>query len=331
MKAYVVEQYGKDATLTEKDVTLEQMGNYDLKIKVEGTSLNPLDTKMFLGHVAAAPATGILQGDVTGKIIEIGESVTSFSIGDHVIAFGGGLGNRSGALAEKMLVPEKMAVLRPENLDIATAGCLPVISLTAMEVLKERAAVHQGMRLYVAGGTGGVGHLVGQLAKHYGCDVTASASNDEKATWLEQHGIRPHRYRDESAEQLLARLGHDGFDVIVDTVGGDHLQESFILAKERGKIISIATRTTQDLTMMHSKALTLEAVFVALPLLKGKEQEMLRQQEHLAEVARLVADGVIDLVIEEQVPRQLDALNAAYQTFDQRSHFGKISIVTDFS
>ena len=116
----------------------------------------------------------------------------------------------------------------------------------------------------------GVGHLVGQLAKHYGCDVTASASSDEKATWLEQHGIRPHRYRDESAEQLLARLGHDGFDVIVDTVGGDHLQESFILAKERGKIISIATRTTQDLTPMHSKALTLEAVFVALPLLKGK-------------------------------------------------------------
>ena len=125
---------------------------------------------------------------------------------------------------------------------------------------------------------------------------------------------------------LLERLGHDGFDVIIDTVGGDHLQESFILAKERGKIISIATRTTQDLTLMHSKALTLEAVFVALPLLKGKEEEMLQQKKHLAEVARLVADGVIDLVIEEHVPRQIDALNAAYQTFDQRSHFGKVSI-----
>ena len=144
MKAYVVEQYGKDAALTEKDVTLGQTGNYDLKIKVEGTSLNPLDTKMFFGHVAAAPVTGILQGDVTGTIIEIGESVTSFSVGDHVIAFGGGLGNRSGALAEEMLVPEQMAVLRPDNLDIATAGCLPVISLTAMEVLKERAAVQSG-------------------------------------------------------------------------------------------------------------------------------------------------------------------------------------------
>jgi len=54
---------------------------------------------------------------------------------------------------------------------------------------------------------------------------------------------------------------------------------------------------------------------------------MVRQQQHLAEVAQLVADGVIDLVIEEQVPRQLDALNAAYQTFDQRSHFGKISVL----
>ncbi|MFZ0076294.1 MAG: zinc-binding dehydrogenase [Exiguobacterium undae] len=326
MKAFVVEQYGKNAALTEKDVTLDQTGNYDLKIKVEGTSLNPLDTKMFFGHVAAAPSTGILQGDVTGIVIETGKSVTSFSIGDHVIAFGGGLGNRSGALAEEMLVPEQMAVHRPEHLDVATAGCLPVISLTAMEVLKERAAVYPGMRLYVAGGTGGVGHLVGQLAKHYGCDVTASAANDEKATWLDEHGIRPHRYREESAEQLLKRLGHDGFDVIIDTVGGDHLQESFILAKERGKIISIATRTTQDLTPMHSKALTLEAVFVALPLLKGKEEEMLQQKKHLAEVAQLVADGVINLVIEEHVPRQIDALNAAYQTFDQRSHFGKVSI-----
>ena len=79
---------------------------------------------------------------------------------------------------------------------------------------------------------------------------------------------------------------------------------------------------------MHSKALTLEAVFVALPLLKGKEEEMLRQKKHLAEVAQLVADGVIELVIEEHVPRQIDALNAAYQTFDQRSHFGKVSITT---
>jgi NADPH2:quinone reductase len=60
--------------------------------------------------------------------------------------------------------------------------------------------------------------------------------------------------------------------------------------------------------------------------LKGKEEEMLRQKKHLAEVVQLVADGVIDLVIEEHVSREIDSLNAAYHLFDQRSHFGKVSI-----
>ncbi|WP_214845913.1 MULTISPECIES: zinc-binding dehydrogenase [unclassified Exiguobacterium] len=326
MKAFVVDQYGTDATLTEKDVTLAETGHYDLRVRVTGTSLNPLDTKMFFGHVAATPTTGILQGDVTGEIIEIGSSVTTFSVGDHVIAFGGGLGERSGALGEEMLVPESMAVLKPAALRSEIAGCLPVIGLTAMEALKERAMVQHGMRLYVVGGTGGVGHLVVQLAKHYGCDVTASAANDEKANWLEGHGIQVHRYRDETSEALLERVAPDGFDVVIDTVGGDHLQESFVLAKERGKIISIATRTTQDLTQMHSKALTLEALFVALPLLKGKADEMRRQQEHLTEVAGLVADGTIELRIDSRVPRQVEALNEAYKTFDQHSHFGKVSV-----
>ncbi|KTR60562.1 alcohol dehydrogenase [Exiguobacterium indicum] len=326
MRAFVVDQYGKDASLTEKDVTPEKAGKHELRVQIEGSSINPLDTKMFFGHVAAASTTGILQGDVTGKVIEIGEGVTSFSIGDRIVAFGGGLGTRAGALAEEMLVPEQMAVLRPEGVSAEVAGCLPVIGLTAMEMLKERIAITPGIRVYVAGGTGGVGHLTVQLARHYGCDVTASASSDEKAAWLEAKGIRVHRYKEESAESLLKRLDLDGFDVIIDTVGGDHLQESFILAKERGRIISIATRTTQDLTMMHSKALSLEAVFVALPLLKGKADEMKQQQRHLSELIHLVEEGTVEIRIEEQIPYERDALNDLYQRFDQTSHFGKVSV-----
>ncbi len=195
-----------------------------------------------------------------------------------------------------------------------------------MEILKERIAITPGIRVYVAGGTGGVGHLTVQLARHYGCDVTASASSDEKAAWLEAKGIHVHRYKEESAETLLKRLDLDGFDVIIDTVGGDHLQESFILAKERGRIISIATRTTQNLTMMHSKALSLEAVFVALPLLKGKVEEMKQQQRHLSELMHLVKEGMIEIRIEEQIPYERDALNDLYQRFDRTSHFGKVSV-----
>lgn len=326
MKAFVVNQYGQDAAWTEKDVTPEKTGKYELRIQVEGSSINPLDTKMFFGHVAAASTTGILQGDVTGQVIEIGEGVTSFSIGDRVVAFGGGLGTRAGALAEEMLVPEQMAVLRPDGMSAEVAGCLPVIGLTAMEILKERISIRPGIRVYVAGGTGGVGHLTVQLARHYGCDVTASASSDEKAEWLEAKGIQVHRYKEETVEALLERLNLDGFDVIIDTVGGNHLQESFILAKERGQVISIATRTTQDLTMMHNKALSLEAVFVALPLLKGKMDAMKQQQSHLKELVQLVGEGTIDIRIEEQVPYTLEALNELYRRFDRTSHFGKVSV-----
>ncbi len=77
---------------------------------------------------------------------------------------------------------------------------------------------------------------------------------------------------------------------------------------------------------MHSKALSLEAVFVALPLLKGKVEEMKQQQRHLSELMHLVKEGMIEIRIEEQIPYERDALNDLYQRFDQTSHFGKVSV-----
>ncbi len=77
---------------------------------------------------------------------------------------------------------------------------------------------------------------------------------------------------------------------------------------------------------MHSKALSLEAVFVALPLLKEKVDEMKRQQHHLAELIHLVKEGAIEIRIEEQIPYERDVLNDLYQRFDQTSHFGKVSV-----
>ncbi|WP_114572072.1 zinc-binding dehydrogenase [Exiguobacterium flavidum] len=326
MKAFAVDTYGEQARFMEQEIEPGPLAPDEIRIKVEASSINPLDTKMFTGKVAVAPENGVLQGDVTGTVVAIGTDVTAFEVGDAIIAYGGGLGKRGGALAEQMDVPAVLAIKKPDALAWEVAGALPIIGLTAMEALKERAKVEPGMRVYVAGGTGGVGHLVVQLAKHFGCDVTASASSEEKAAWLQKRGVRIHLYKQETAEALLERLGHDGFDVIIDTVGGDHLQESFKLARDRGRIVSIATRTTQDLTPMHSKALALEAMFVALPLLKGKQEEMKTQSDHLQSVANLAANGTIEVVIEKTVERTIDSLQAAYEAFDNESHFGKVVV-----
>jgi len=152
--------------------------------------------------------------DFAGTVEAVGEGVTEFSVGDEVYGCAGGLADLKGALAEYMVVDTKLIAPKPKTLSMRQAAALPLVAITAYEGL-ERVGTLKDKNILVHGGTGGVGHVAVQLAKHHGANVFSTISKDAQADIVKSYGATPINYKSENVEDYVAKhTGGNGFMLI---------------------------------------------------------------------------------------------------------------------
>ncbi|WP_027849099.1 zinc-dependent alcohol dehydrogenase family protein [Marinospirillum minutulum] len=298
MRAMIIRKPGDYSVFEAADMPEPTAGKGQVRIKVKATSINPLELKIREGLVAAGPDyPAILNADVGGIIDQVGEGVSHFEVGDAVIGCAGGLKGNQGALANFMLADERLITHAPTNLALEEASVLPLVFMTAWTALVERCNIQNGEKVLIHGGTGGVGHVAIQLAKSRGAEVYTTVSSDEKAAIAKSLGAdEVINYKKEAVEDYVQRLTDGkGFSVVFDTVGGKSLDDSFAAASIKGQVVSINTRSTHDLSLMHGKSLTLHVVFRALPLLTGLGIES--ERARLAALVQLVEKGQLKPLI----------------------------------
>ncbi|WP_341976381.1 NADP-dependent oxidoreductase [Microbacterium sp. LWO13-1.2] len=240
MRAFILSKY--KTPLHEADVPEPVVGEHDILVRVQAAGLNPLDEKIRLGEFTAIlpyrlPIT--LGHDVAGVVIRVGAAVRRFTPGDEVYARTHD--GRIGGFAERIAIHEDDAALKPASIIMDEAGSLPLVALTAWQALVEIGDVHAGQKVLVHAGAGGVGSIAIQLAKHLGAYVatTASASN---ASFVRELGAdRVIDYRSEDFEQALS-----GYDLVIDSLGGENLEKSLRVLRPGGKAISIAGPPTPE-------------------------------------------------------------------------------------
>ena len=295
MKAIIIEQFGSPETFKAVDLATPDVLPHHVLIQVAATSVNPVDYKIRQGVAAdIAPSfPAVLHGDVAGTIVAVGASVDQFNVGDEVYACAGGVKGTSGALAEYMLADVRLVARKPKSLTMAEAAALPLVSITAWEGLIDRAKVQPGQKVLVYGATGGVGHIGVQLAKWAGATVYALVSSDKKAAIAHRLGADiTINYQHQPVEEFVAEhTDAQGFDVVFDTVGNDNLQNAFKAAKLNGTVVSIVSLSQQDLTLLHSKGLTLHLVFMLIPMLFNVDRA--HHGEILSKLAQIVDEGKI--------------------------------------
>ncbi len=301
MRAMVIDQFGEPDVFHPADLPVPEVPPGHLLIRVAASSVNPVDTKIRNGRLQAIapPRPAILHGDVAGTVAAVGEGVTEFTEGDAVYACAGGVGRRQGALAEFMLAEAALVAKAPAGLSPLQAAALPLVAITAWEALIDKADVQAGETVLLFGGTGGVGHIGLQLCKWRGAKVVATASTPGKVDLARQLGADAVvDARTTDIEAIVAEhTGGRGFDLVFDTVGGDNLQKSFRAARYNGRVATTAARSTQDLSEVHGRGLTLHAVFMLIPMLHDLETE--RHGAILREVARLVEAGHLRPLVDE--------------------------------
>lgn len=274
MKAMVIEEFGGPEVFVEREVETPEPSAGQVRIKVMASSVNPIETKIRSGLVKAGPEMpAILNGDVSGVIDKIGPGVTNVSVGDEVFGCAGGTKGWPGALADFMITDARLLAKRTSaiNLPLLECAALPLVFLTAWSALVERAAIQSGEHVLIHAGTGGVGHVAIQIAKHLGARVATTVSSPEKAESARQLGADDIIfYRDETVESYKQRLTQGkGFSLVFDTVGRENLDRAIEATAISGRLCSINTRSSHDLSLMHAKGLTLHVIFRSIPLLHG--------------------------------------------------------------
>lgn len=234
MKAFVVERYGRNG-LCAAQVPQPGVGPRDVLVRVSAAGINPLDKMIRNGEfklLLKYKKPFVLGHDVAGIVTQVGAEVRDYKVGDEVYARPRDL--RIGTFAEFIAIDQADVALKPKALTMEEAAAVPLVALCAWQALVDLAQVKTGQKVLVHAGAGGLGSTVIQLARHLGAYVatTANGRDSEKVRGLGADEVIDYTKTD-FAEVL------SGYDVVLDSLGGDNLVKSLTVLKPGGLAISV--------------------------------------------------------------------------------------------
>ena len=235
MKAFVVAKYGKDG-FRAADVPAPKVGTNDVLVRVSAASINPLDKMVRNGEfkqLLKYKPPIVIGHDVAGVVTQVGAAVRDFKVDDDVYARPRDL--RIGTFAEYIAIDQNDVALKPASLTLHEAAALPLVALAAWQILVERAQVKPGQKVLVHAGAGGLGSTVIQLAKHLGAHVATTTSPDTEELVRELGADVVIDYTKQDFSQVLS-----GYDLVLDSLGGQNLMKSLTVLKPGGLAIGVA-------------------------------------------------------------------------------------------
>ncbi|MEO1559779.1 MAG: zinc-dependent alcohol dehydrogenase family protein [Cyanobacteria bacterium J06632_19] len=329
MKAMIINKYSEDAVFETQEIATPKLKSGEVLIKIAASSVNTVDTmirKMGKDLPLSPDAPAILGMDLAGTIESIADDVTGFSIGDEVYGCVGGLADLPGTLAEYVAADSKLIAKKPKNLTMKEAAAIPLVGITAYEGLV-RAGITSGQDVLVHGGSGGVGHIALQLAKHFGANVYSTGGGEKQLALIEQLGAVPINYTTETVEDYVQKHTNGaGFDVIYDSVGAGNLINSFNAAALNGHVTTTVSMCELDLTKAHFKGLSLHVVFMLIPMLHNYKRET--HGKILQNITQIVEDGGLKPILDKQ-SFSLEEAGKAHARLESGQAMGKIVIEND--
>ncbi|KAL3691027.1 hypothetical protein R1sor_004678 [Riccia sorocarpa] len=220
-QAWLYSEYGPKENLSLGEVPVPELEADQVLIKVKAAALNPVDSKRRGGKFEKtdSPLPTVPGYDCAGVVVKVGSAVTKFKVGDEVYGdtseFCLDGPKQYGTLAQYAAAEEKLLAPKPKNLSFAEAASLPLAVETAYQGLK-KAGIKEGDKVFVLGGSGGVGTLAVQLAKQvFKASTVAATANTEKLDFVKSLGADiVLDYKQNKLEELTEK-----YDVVIDTVG----------------------------------------------------------------------------------------------------------------
>ena len=335
MRAVCLHEQGGIGNLTlDENFADPKAENGQVVIRVRATSLNYHDVFTCRGMPGIKiPMPMIIGLDVAGEIVEIGQGVEGWQVGDRVLVNpldptdpGKGLMGEMlpGGTAEYCLVDATRLIFIPDGCSFEQAAALPVAYGTAHRMMIANGGLEGGERVLILGASGGVGSCCVLLAKAMGCEVVACGSTEEKLNaltdWGADHVIN---YKEEDfVKKIWSEFGKPhrrrfdgGVDVVINFTGGDTWVPSFKVARRGGKILTCGATAGFDPKTDLRYVWTFELKIL------GSNSWL---PEDLETLMKMISDGKLSPIIDTVLP--LEKTAEGVKLLEDREVIGKIII-----
>ena len=318
MKAFIIDRYGKNVSGRIGEMPEPAVQDDDVLVQVHAAGVNALDVKIRSGEfkmILPYKVPLVLGNDVAGTVIKVGAQVSRFKPGDEVYARPDQ--NRIGTFAEFIAIKQSSVARKPLNLSMEEAASVPLVALTAWQVLVETAKLKPGQKVLIHAGSGGVGSVAIQLAKHLGAYVATTTSTANVA-WVKALGadvVIDYKQQD-FANELR------DYDVVLNSLGKRELSKSLSVLKPGGQLISISGPPTPEFAVDQGLSWPLKQVLGLLSrsIRKQAGQRGIRYSfvfmradgQQLNEITTLIESGAITPVVEQVFAFEETAAALAY-------------------
>jgi len=330
MKAFIVNRYGKKEKLQLTHIAEPVVKENDVLVQVHSAGVNLLDSKIKAGEfklILPYKAPFTLGHDVAGIVTKIGSRVSKFKVGDEV--YSRPADHRIGTFAEYISIHENDVALKPRNITMDEAASIPLVALTAWQALVEIANLKNGQKVFIQAGSGGVGTVAIQLAKHLGATVATTASEKSFGLLKSLGADALIDYKNQDFEKILK-----DYDVVLNSQDNKTLEKSLRILKPNGKAISISGPPTPDFANAIGAPWLIKALISLLSSGIRKKAAKLGVQYsflfmradgmQLKEITKLIESGVINPVIDKTFP--FEKTNEALTYVESGRAKGKVII-----
>ena len=336
MKAIRIHETGGPEVLHYEDIPDPQLRKDQVLVRVRACAMNHLDLWIRKG-TPKVPLPHILGSDVAGEVVEIGEYVSGFKVGQRVLLAPmhycghcekctAGLQNQcreftvlgnavDGGNCELIAAPAANVIPFPESLDFTQAASVPLVFVTGWHMLVGRAQIKPGQTVLVLGANSGVGIAGIQIAKLFQCTVITTAGDDRKAERARELGADHviNHYQQKISEEVRRITSKQGVDIVLEHVGPSTWDESVRSLKPGGTLVTCGATTGPqvgiDLRFLFSRQLSLLGSYMGT-------------MGELHEVLKHVFSGKLKPVVDRTFP--LSEARAAHEYMEKSQMFGKI-------
>jgi NADPH:quinone reductase-like Zn-dependent oxidoreductase len=294
MKANRIHLYGPPEVIVFEDTEVPTPKFGEVLVKVAASGAGPWDTWIRSGSsVLPQPLPLTLGSDLSGVVEAVGPSVVAFKPGDEV--YGVTNARFTGANAEYAVALTAMIALKPRKLTYLYAASMPVVAVTAWQMLFDHGGLAAGQAVLIHGAAGNVGSYAVQFAHHAGARVIATASAGDVDKVLALGAEKVIDFRAQRFDEELKNI-----DVVIDTVGGGVQRRSFMVLKPGGRLISAVSKPNAQ----EAEKRSVHAGFILVDVAKPA----------LTEIAKLVDEGKLKVEVGQVLP--LDQLRVAHEMME---------------
>lgn len=341
MKAIRIHEHGGLNQLRIDDIPVPTIHSNEVFVEVKSTSLNHLDLWVRHGIPGLKlPLPLTLGSDASGVVREVGSAVKGWSVGERIIvvpgygcgeceecfsgrenyclkySIGGEHGN--GVQSEFLALDKNRLIRMPSNISFDEGAAIPLVYLTAWEMLVNKAKLQAGQTVLIWGASSGVGSAAIQIAKVRGARVVTTAGNSEKAAkakdLLGADFVLDYRTQD-VVKEIRSITDGQGVDVVADHVGVATWEKSLRCLAKGGKLIFCGATTGSNVNM------DLRHVFFKQQAIGGST---MGNRGDLYRILRLVGQGKLRGVVDRTF--DADEIQAAHEYLESGKQFGKVIV-----